>query len=158
MSQDIVLLPALWASLVSAIVLILYGIFVEKHFVAFFSAVMNVIFGAVTLVSTRVPLNLYFIVLPYIVLGCIILAMNLKIMYFLFGTKTFGSFCLALWFYQIIPSSYVSNFLTTMAVPTEQGWNATILILIFWFLSAGVLNALAATYKYGSHARSGQRG
>ena len=91
MTETLVLLPSILASLASTIGLISYGLLVEKHFVAYYSAVWNTFGSFLSLASVAVPWNLYLFYIPYFVIVALIVVKEWKDAFFLVSTKVFGS-------------------------------------------------------------------
>ncbi len=77
-------------SLVIALITIAYGIRWERHYTAWISVVMNLVFTVVLLSSTDFPSQMYWILGGYIVLGIVAAWKTLRDWSFLFGTKLWG--------------------------------------------------------------------
>jgi hypothetical protein len=88
------LLNAFWESVVIALITIVYGVRWERHYTAFISVVMNVVFTVVLFSSTDLPAQMAGILIIYIILGVITAWRTLRPVFFLFGTKTFGALAL----------------------------------------------------------------
>lgn len=124
------------SSLVSAGILIGYGIIWEKHYVAWASVVMNLIYSLLLLSSINVPILFAEILAIYLLLGFVFSAIGVSEAYILFGTKTYGSLALVLSIYQDIdPTGAVFN----QAIQSTE-------IIIAWLLLAILVHI--AGYKY----------
>jgi hypothetical protein len=88
------LLNPLEESGVIALIAIAYGMRWERHYTAWISVVMNVVFTVVLLSSTDLPPQMDWIVGVYIALGIICAWRTLRKYFFLFGEKTFGALSL----------------------------------------------------------------
>jgi len=73
---------------------IAYGMRWERYSTAWISVVMNVVFTALLLGSSDLPIMIYIILFSYVVLGAIVAWKNIDTLYSLFGTKTFGALTL----------------------------------------------------------------
>jgi len=88
------LLPPFWSNLAMSFVSIAYGMRWERYSTAWISVVMNVVFTALLLGSSDLPIMIYIILFSYVVLGAIVAWKNIDTLYSLFGTKTFGALTL----------------------------------------------------------------
>ncbi|MBD6955520.1 MAG: hypothetical protein ACPLVI_06530 [Thermoplasmata archaeon] len=79
------------AGVASSLVVILYGIFYERRIPSSTSVLFNLMSFLVLLASIDlVPLVFLFLLL-YVILGYVIIKAKIKSLYFIFGSKSFGS-------------------------------------------------------------------
>ncbi len=88
------LLSPIAEALVIALVTIAYGMRWERHYTAWISVVMNVVFSVVLASSTDLPSQMLWILGFYILLGVITAWRTLRRGFFLFGAKSFGALSL----------------------------------------------------------------
>jgi len=88
------LLDATTTPIVVALVTIIYGLRWERHYTAWISVVMNVVFTAILLGSTDMPREVAIVLGFYILLGIISARKSWRKTFDLFGGKTFGALSL----------------------------------------------------------------
>lgn len=92
-----ILSPA-WEGLIIALVTIAYGVRWECYYTAWISVVMNIVFTSILLASVDLPGEMTVILIVYIAIGIVSAWRNWRVLFNLFGAKTFGalSFTVAL--------------------------------------------------------------
>jgi len=126
-------------SLVIALVTIVYGIRWERHYTAWISVVMNVVFTVVLFSSVDMPSQMGVILGIYIVLGIVTAWRTLRPIFFLFGTKTFGALSLTVALAEssnLAWTSSIASNLTSLEPPTAQ-------YLVAWFAIAIAVHVIA---------------
>jgi phosphoglycerol transferase MdoB-like AlkP superfamily enzyme len=71
-----------------------YGVRWERYYTAWMSVIMNLIFTALFLGSNDLPIIICFILALYVILGVAVAYKGKRMLYSLFGTKTFGALTL----------------------------------------------------------------
>ncbi|MFP3255194.1 MAG: hypothetical protein RXP30_02015 [Thermoplasmata archaeon] len=84
------------AAVASSLVVVLYGIFYERRTPSSTSILFNLMSFLVILASIDLPPLVFLFLLLYVLLGYIIVKIKIKSLYFIFGSKSFGSLMLVL--------------------------------------------------------------
>lgn len=84
------------AAVASALVVVLYGIFYERRTPSSTSILFNIMSFMVLLASIDLPPLVFLFLLLYVLLGYVVVKIRAKSLYFIFGSKSFGSLMLVL--------------------------------------------------------------
>jgi hypothetical protein len=125
-------LPPFWTNLIASVVTIAYGVRWERHYTAWISVVMNVVFTSLLLGSSDLPNLVYLFLFLYVALGVTVAWKNKKSWYSVFGTKSFGALSLTV-------SLNAINFLGWAGTLSEWAFrynDSTIEFLISWLIIA----------------------
>jgi hypothetical protein len=85
------LVEIIWSLLVLA-----YGVRVERYYVSWWSAVFNLASFFIILVTVSLPLEGYALLFVYSLFGFVVVKLNARKLFPLLGSKTYGSLALAL--------------------------------------------------------------
>lgn len=121
-----------YASILSAFVVIYYGIVVERKTVTWSSVFFNTLSFIVLLSSINLPINVFLVLLLYTLISYLTIKVRWKKAYVLFGCKTYGSLILVL-----ILGSHNLFF----GIYTIES------ILISWAIVACIVNIVGYLYK-----------
>ncbi|MGC8496906.1 MAG: hypothetical protein ACP5NL_02760 [Thermoplasmata archaeon] len=121
-----------YASILSALVVIYYGIVVEHKRVTWSSVFFNTLSFIILLSSINLPINVFLALLLYTLIGYLIIKVKWKRAYALFGCKTYGSLMLVL-----ILGSYKLFF----GIYTIES------VLISWIIVAVIVNIVGYFFK-----------
>lgn len=80
--------------LIIALVTIVYGVRWECYYTAWISVVMNIVFTTVLLASVDLPTEITVILIVYVAIGVVSAWRNWRVLFNLFGAKTFGALSL----------------------------------------------------------------
>lgn len=116
-----------YAAILSALVVIYYGIVVERRSVSWSSVFFNTLSFIVLLSSINLPTEVFSALLLYTLIGYLIIKVKWKRAYVLFGCRTYGSLMLVL-----VMGSYKLFF----GIYTIES------VLISWFIVAAIVNII----------------
>lgn len=85
------------ATLASAVILIVYGIRWERNYTAWVSVVLNIPTILLSAATTDLPPQLHLLIVAYVGLGFLTARKSWRKIFFLFGSKSTGAFCLTAW-------------------------------------------------------------
>jgi len=132
------LLNAFWESVVIALVTTAYGLRWERHYTAWISVVMNVVFTVILFASTDLPPQMGLVLGAYIVLGFVTAWRTLRSIFFLFGTKTFGALSLTV----ALAESGNLGWTASFANALPQLDFITVQYIVSWFFIAMMVQIL----------------
>jgi hypothetical protein len=130
-------------SLVISIVTIAYGLRWERYYTAWISVVMNVIFTAIVWGSTDLPMAVIYVLAVYIALGVASAWKNIRTLFPLFGTKTFGALSLTITLSQwwtLSRTNPIINYLGLGLDVMAQEY------LVSWFVIAAILHVIGFVF------------
>lgn len=119
-------------------VILIYGIVVEKHYVSKSTVFYNILSLLLLLASIELPIAVLAGMIFYMILGFVVMKAHAKFLFPAFGCKTFGSLALVL----ILQGEGFLPYLDGRDI-TET----LIVLLIFWILTALMVNLLGYLYK-----------
>ena len=82
--------------ILTALIVIGFGVWIEKHYVSYPTVVANVLGLVITLVTIDLKLYMWAFLVLYVVLGIVSIAKKMKGLYVLLGSKTCGSLMLVM--------------------------------------------------------------
>ena len=88
------ILSLAWEGLIIALVTIAYGVRWECYYTAWISVVMNMVFTTIVLATVDLPPEVTVILIVYIAIGIVSAWRNWRLLFNLFGAKTFGALSL----------------------------------------------------------------
>lgn len=119
-------------------VILIYGIVVEKHYVSKSTVFYNILSLLLLLASIELPIAVLAGMIFYMILGFVVMKAHAKFLFPAFGCKTFGALALVL----ILQGEGFLPYLDGRDI-TET----LIVLLIFWILTALMVNLLGYLYK-----------
>lgn len=90
------LLTSFQAAVGGVCVILIYGIVMEKHYVSKSTVFYNILSLLLLLASIEIPLTVLAGMILYLVIGFIIMKSHIKLLYPIFGARTYGSLALVL--------------------------------------------------------------
>lgn len=107
------------AEFISALVIIVTGLYLEKHGLNRACVGLNVIGLIVIAVTTQLDLLVIPLLTVYLFFGILIFVFKVKWIYSLFGSKTYGSLLLAIAFIHIPDIQQQFNIMLSSSIPSE---------------------------------------
>ncbi len=132
------LLTPFQAAVGGVCVILIYGIVVEKHYVSKSTVFYNILSLLLLLASIELPIAVLAGMIFYMILGFVVMKAHAKFLFPAFGCKTFGALALVL----ILQGEGFLPYLDGRDI-TET----LIVLLIFWILTALMVNLLGYLYK-----------
>jgi uncharacterized membrane protein YGL010W len=90
------LFSGIWAEILWSLVSLVYGIRVEKYYVSYWSAVVNLASFFMILATVDLPLEAYAVLLAYSLFCFLVVKYDVTTLFLLLGSKTYGSLALAI--------------------------------------------------------------
>jgi hypothetical protein len=134
------LFSGVWAEILWSLVSLVYGIKVEKYYVSYYSAVVNLASFLLILLTVDLPLQAYALLLAYSLFCFLVVRQDVKELFPLLGSKTYGSLALAIGLNGLAFLDWFGNQLGTNVNPwfgTETGK-----IIFGWVILAAVSHIL----------------
>ena len=119
-------------------VILVYGIVMEKHYVSKSTVFYNILSLLLLLASIELPLMVLAGMIFYLIMGVLVMKLHVKLLFPVFGARTYGSLALVL----ILQGEGF--------IPYLGGRNLTetfTILLVFWVITAFVVNLLGYLYK-----------
>jgi hypothetical protein len=90
------IVPQFLVEIIWSLLVLAYGVRVERYYVSWWSATFNLASFFVILLTVQLPLEGYALLLAYSALGFLVVHYNARKLFPLLGSKTYGSLALAL--------------------------------------------------------------
>jgi len=90
------LLTSFQAAVGGVLVILIYGIVVEKHYVSKSTVFYNILSLLLLLASIELPLVILVGMILYLIAGYIVMKLHVKFLFPMFGARTYGSLALVL--------------------------------------------------------------
>jgi len=134
------IVPQFLVEIVWSLLVLAYGVRVERYYVSWWSAMFNLASFLIILVTVPLPLEGYALLFAYWVLGCFVVKYNVRKLFPLLGSKTYGSLALALG----LDSIGILAGLRDWAVANLNQWfgTPTGTIVLAWALLAAISHIL----------------
>lgn len=132
------LLTSFQAAVGGVCVILIYGIVMEKHYVSKSTVFYNILSLLLLLASIEIPLTVLAGMILYLVIGFIIMKSHIKLLYPIFGARTYGSLALVLVLQGegFIPYLGGRDLASTFTI-----------LMIFWIAVAISVNLMGYIYK-----------
>lgn len=132
------LLTSFQAAVGGVCVILVYGIIVEKHYVSRSTVFYNILSLLLLLASIRLPNIVLAGMIIYLILGLVVMKLHLKILFPVFGAKTYGALALVLILQGegFIPYLGGRDIVETFTI-----------LVVFWIVTALAVNLLGYLYK-----------
>ncbi len=132
------LLNSFQAALGGVLVILIYGIVVEKHYVSRATVFYNILSFLLLLASIDIPWLLFILLLVYLLLGMIVMRLHVKQLFPLFGARTYGALALVLILEgnKFIPGLGGRDF-----------WEMILILILYWAVTALLVHLLGYLYK-----------
>ncbi len=126
------------AAIAGVCMILIYGIMVEKHYVSKSTVFNNILSLLLLLASIKIPYLVLLGLILYLVIGSVVVKLHAKVLFPVFGAKTYGSLALVL---VLHGQGYI---------PYLGGRDLTetfMILLIFWLATALLVNLIGLIYK-----------
>jgi len=132
------LLNSYQAALGGVIVILVFGIVVEKHYVSRSTVFYNILSFILLLASIRISSLLLIALIAYLVLGIVVMKLHIRILFPAFGARAYGSLALVLLLQgrMFIPGLEGRGYYETFG-----------LLLLLWIFTTAIVHLIGHIYK-----------